>query len=202
MKENASSRNLRNLLAMASALPVARLASSDSWRSIGQMAVERGFPFVEILLRSEFAESGVRQLRQNFPQLAIGVGTVLSVDDLKLAQDWGADFAVSPGCLEPLLAYAASQDFPYLPGVSNASDIMLAASYGFPIVKIFPAAALGAAYIRNLEGPFPWMQAVVSGGIEGHNAAEFSELNSVICVSGSWLLEGPTSKGGPSSGWA
>lgn len=189
MMENASSRNMLRLLSKASCLPSVRLDYPDSWEEVGLMAVGRGYPLVEILLRSEYAESGVRKLRENFPQLQVGVGTVLSHDELRRVEDWGADFAVSPGSLPSLLKKAAAREFPYLPGVATPSDIMRAAEFGFHTLKIFPAAALGVAYIRSLEGPFPWMRAVVSGGIDATNAAQFAELRSVLAVSGSFFFE-------------
>ncbi len=127
-------------------------------------------------------------LQKHWPQLTIGVGTVLDPDDLKRAQDSGVRFAVSPGTETSLLHEALRLDFPYLPGVVTPSDLMTISRSPFRAVKFFPAAPLGAAYLQTLAAPFADFRFCVSGGLEIGNYKQFLRAKQVAALSGSWPL--------------
>ena len=160
----------------------------DDWQGLGLLLEQTGIPAVEVMLRSPHAWQGIRCLRQKWPGLVLGVGTVLNPTDVKRAQDEGADFAVSPGTRLDLLEYAATHKFPYLPGAMHPSDLMLIASCGWRAVKFFPAAPLGSEYLQVLAAPFPDLRFCVSGGLEVGNYREFLRVRQVAALSGSWPL--------------
>lgn len=164
------------------------LQEPDDWRGLGQIIEEGGLGGIEILLRSAHAWAGLRQLRKAWPDLILGVGTVLSLDDLARAQQEGADFAVSPGTQSDLLKAATQLNFPYLPGGSTASDLMSIVAEGYLAVKLFPAEPLGLAYLQALAAPFADLRFCLSGGINASNYRRFLVLPQLAALSGSWAL--------------
>lgn len=164
------------------------LHAAEDWQGLGELLEHCQLHAVEIMLRSPYAWDGVRLLQKHWPQLTIGVGTVLHRDELKRAQDAGAGFAVSPGTEALLLEQAQQLNFPYLPGAVSPSDLMQIVRSPFRAVKFFPAAPLGAAYLQALAAPFGDFRFCVSGGLEVGNYKQFLRTKQVAALSGSWPL--------------
>ncbi len=159
--------------------------------AIIDLLVEAQYPAVELLHRSSATWEALTLIRRQAPQLSIGVGTLCTLADMKRARDAGAHFGVSPGLSPSLVRDAADANWPYLPGISTASEVMQAQELGLSCAKFFPAAALGAAYLQQLAAPFPSLSWVPSGGLRASNYQDFAQLPSVACVSGSWMLPSP-----------
>jgi len=120
---------------------------------------------------------------------SVGAGTVLSVADLELTVDAGAEFIVSPGLDEEIVARAQELGVAVLPGVATATEVQRAVKAGLDIVKFFPADRLGGlATIASLSAPFTGMQFIPSGGVSLANAAEYLAHPAVPAVSGSWMV--------------
>jgi 2-dehydro-3-deoxyphosphogluconate aldolase/(4S)-4-hydroxy-2-oxoglutarate aldolase len=94
----------------------------------------------------------------------------------------GAAYGVSPGLDLELIAEATKREFPFIPGVATASELLLAHNHGFQWVKAFPASELGPGWFAAIKGPFPEINLVATGGVTGHSAATF--LNSGASVVG------------------
>lgn len=152
------------------------------------------FPALEILHRQAHTWKVLAELRKRAPALAIGVGTLLSEEDLRRAAGEGASFGVSPGLDERLVAKARDLRLLYLPGVSTASEVMQALRWECSYLKFFPAAALGSAYLAQLAAAFPQVRWIPSGGLSTDTWKAFAALPSVACVSGSWMLGGESSE--------
>lgn len=185
---SSASEHMLNILRECRLLLAVTLHGPDDWQGLGELLEQSSICGVEIMLRSEFAWDGIERLRQKWPSLVIGVGTVLSQDDLVRAQTVGADFAVSPGTRADLLDLATSRNFPYLPGAMNASDLMLIFAMGWRAVKFFPGAPLGPSFLQALAAPFPDLRFCVSGGLEVGNYRQFLKVRQVAGLSGSWPL--------------
>ena len=126
---------------------------------------------------------------KKFSNLQIGAGTVLNESDLQSVKDAGASFAVSPGTTNELAKKAIEMDYPFLPGVSNSSDIMKLLDLGYKSFKFFPAQAAGGInYLKSLNGPFPGILFCPTGGINEENASQWISQKNVICVGGSWIV--------------
>jgi 2-dehydro-3-deoxyphosphogluconate aldolase/(4S)-4-hydroxy-2-oxoglutarate aldolase len=164
------------------------LRAAEDWQGLGELLEASQLRAVEIMLRSPYAWEGVRSLQKHWPQLTIGLGTVLDPNDLKRAQDAGLRFAVSPGTDSSLVNEALKLDFPYLPGVATASDLMKLAHTPFRAVKFFPAAPLGSSYLQALAAPFADFRFCVSGGLEIGNYKQFLRTKQIAALSGSWPL--------------
>lgn len=186
--ENLSSQRMGQFLRAIPFLPSVTLKHADSWKRIGEFADRAGLSGVEVLLRTPHAEQGVFQLKEHFPSLSVGLGTVLTLGDFQKAIDCKADFVVSPGTLPELLEKARQTSLAYLPGVMTPSEIMFVSSYGFWNAKLFPAGYLAEPYIKGLEGPYPHMKYCVAGGVSEENWAFFAQCLSVRSISGTWIL--------------
>lgn len=186
--ENTSSHQMGAILKRSPFLPSISLKTEDSWKFIGEFAQRAALGSVEILLRTPHAEKGVHHLKETFPDLKVGLGTVLNLDEFKRAEDCGADFVVSPGMTPELLARAEEMDVAYLPGVMTPSEIQLLSSRGFWNAKLFPAGYLGESYLKTLEGPYPHMRFCVAGAIGEDTWNFFAQCVQVRSISGTWIM--------------
>lgn len=160
----------------------------DSGLWLAEALVEGGVRTLEVTLRTPAALAAVSAIRQRVPDALVGTGTVLNAADLQRSLDAGAVFAVSPGVTPSLLAAAAASPLPFLPGVSDASSLMLALEAGFDRLKFFPAEQSGGiAMLRALAGPFAQVRFCPTGGVSASNAASYLALSNVACVGGSWV---------------
>lgn len=141
---------------------------------------------IELTLRTqEIAVQAAQELNRIFGNnLILGIGTVKSIQDFKLALDLGAQYVVSPGLTENLLQFSLnSKNIPYLPGATTASEIMLALEYGINYLKFFPAASYnGISMIKSFQGPFKEVSFCATGGINLTNKDEFLALDNVFAV--------------------
>jgi len=117
----------------------------------------------------------------------VGAGTIITPKQLKAAVDAGAAYAVSPGLDPNVITLADRAGIPMLPGVATASEILRAQAMGFSWVKAFPASVLGVDWFAAMKGPFPTMNFVGTGGINGNNASDFISAGaSVVGVGGAF----------------
>ena len=175
-------------------VPVADFTSVDHARVCSQLFHEKSVPSIEITIRRPEAWSCVEECKKNLPNSYIGVGTVVEEDQIKKAADLGVDFIISPGFLPSLAENAQKYNLFYYPGISSASELMLAKSYGFSALKFFPAeAAGGIPMIKSLSGPFPDVVYCPTGGISLKNYKDYLSLSNVICVGSSAVVPTMTS---------
>lgn len=124
--------------------------------------------------------------------IAIGAGTVLSVEAAARAIDAGATFLVSPHFDPEIVAWAVERGIPILPGAATPTEVLAAWRAGAAAVKVFPASALGPAFVRELRGPFPEIPLQPTGGITVDNAADYIRAGAIAVGMGSWLFAGGT----------
>jgi len=147
-----------------------------------------GISALEITLRTPAGLDAISAMKQAFPESMIGAGTVCSKQDYDRAAAAGADFIVSPGATNALFGAAEHHALPFLPGAVTASEILNAIENGYSVLKFFPAETSGGApAISALEGPFPGVSFMPTGGITRDKLGTYLALNSVSAVGGSWL---------------
>lgn len=169
-------------------VPVLVLEEEQRARRIGELLVENNLPIVELTLRTSSAFRSLQELAKN-NRLCVGVGSVQSVDQLKKAHSLGAQFAVSAGFNNKLVATAADLGMDYLPGVATPTEILSAVDNGIEVVKWFPAEALGGIKTLNaISAPFPNVKFVPTGGITRVSRFEYLALDAVIGIGGSWMF--------------
>lgn len=179
---------LEHMLGVSPVMPVVTIADAATAPALAHALLAGGIGAIEITLRTPAALEAIRRVAGEVPQMALGAGTILSVNDAFAATEAGAHFLVSPG-LTPALAHAARDcPAPLLPGVATASEAMAARETGFRLLKLFPAEpAGGCALLRSLAGPLPDLRFCPTGGISVESAPAYLALANVICVGGSWI---------------
>jgi 2-dehydro-3-deoxyphosphogluconate aldolase/(4S)-4-hydroxy-2-oxoglutarate aldolase len=154
---------------------------------LARALVAGGVTALELTLRTPAGLGAAAAILREVPEAVVGIGTILSPDDLAKAEQSGAHFGVSPGITSALLDAAARSDLPFMPGIQSASELMQALARGFDIVKLFPASALGKAAIQGLGGPFPEVRFCPTGGVGEDNFMDWLALPNVSAVGGSWM---------------
>lgn len=188
MSTNASSMRAKTLLASAPVIPVITIDRAADAVPMARALVKGGLRVIEITLRTDAALEAASAIIAEVPDAVVGIGTVLTPDDLERAEKIGAAFGISPGYSDALLRAAASGEFPYVPGIQTASDLIACVTSGFDVVKFFPAVSAGGVPALNaLSGPFPSVSYCPTGGIGEANAAEWIAHPKVIAVGGSWI---------------
>ena len=126
-----------------------------------------------------------------FPEMVIGAGTVLTIDQVDRAVGAGAKFIVSPGFDPEIVDYCISKNIPVLPGCITPSEVTQAVKRGLEVVKFFPAEQFGGvATIKALAAPFTSVRFMPTGGISAKNLADYLGFKKIIACGGSWMVKG------------
>ncbi|MFJ8045676.1 bifunctional 4-hydroxy-2-oxoglutarate aldolase/2-dehydro-3-deoxy-phosphogluconate aldolase [Kitasatospora sp. NPDC096147] len=156
---------------------------------------EAGITALEISLTTPGAFGAIARARAySPPEVLIGAGTVLTAEHADLAAEAGAAFAVTPG-LTPGAARSAALGLPLLCGALTPSEVIAALDCGATAVKVFPAAALGPGYLRDLRAPLPHAPLIAIGGIDARTAPAYLAAGALAVGIGSPLL-GDAGRGG------
>jgi 2-dehydro-3-deoxyphosphogluconate aldolase/(4S)-4-hydroxy-2-oxoglutarate aldolase len=158
---------------------------------VGEALLAAGIGCFEITLNDPIDEplASIRALADRFAgRMAIGAGTVLSIDAAQRALDAGATFLVSPHTDEALVAWAAEHGIPAFPGALTPTEVVRAWAAGAAGVKLFPASVVGPSFIRELRGPLPGIPIIPTGGVSAENAGDFIRAGAVAVGLGSWLI--------------
>jgi len=118
----------------------------------------------------------------------VGVGTVLTADQAKAAIDAGAQFLVTPGIRPEVAKVASDAGIPFALGAMTPTEVAMALDLGSAVVKIFPASAMGPAYLKDLQGPYPGIKLLPSGGINTANAKDFLAAGAVAVCCGTAVV--------------
>lgn len=180
--------NLNEIARAAPIIPVLTIDSLSDAVPLAQALVEGGLPVLEITLRTPVALAAIELIAKSVPKAIVGVGTVTNTLELQASFDHGATFAISPGITFELVQFARDHKMNLIPGTQSPSDIMLAKSCGFNIVKFFPAEQSGGiAMLKAFYGPFSDIEFIPTGGITADSARHYLDLPNVLAVGGSWL---------------
>jgi 2-dehydro-3-deoxyphosphogluconate aldolase / (4S)-4-hydroxy-2-oxoglutarate aldolase len=145
---------------------------------------------VEVTMDTPNAETIIRYALDHYSKkLNIGAGSVCSLSDLNRALDAGAQFIVTPIMDEQVISTCVRGQLPVFPGAYTPSEIYRAWALGASMVKVFPAAALGANYIRELSGPLKQIKLLPTGGIGLDNFLNFLEAGAAGLGIGSELFD-------------
>jgi 2-dehydro-3-deoxyphosphogluconate aldolase/(4S)-4-hydroxy-2-oxoglutarate aldolase len=178
-------------------VPVVKLDDAKDSVPLAKALCEGGLPCAEITFRTSAAEESIRLMRQAYPDMLIGAGTVLTTEQVDQAVNAGATFIVSPGLNPKVVRYCVERNIPITPGCTNPSDIEAAIELGLEVVKFFPAeAAGGLAMIKAMAAPYVNMKFMPTGGINTKNLISYLDFNKVIACGGSWMVSDELVKAG------
>lgn len=176
------------LLAGARIVPVVVIDDAADAPELAEVLRDTGFGFIEITLRTPAAIECIMWIREAVPELVVGAGSVRSRAQMKQALQAGAQFAVSPGASDALIAAAQEFELPFVPGAVTASEVIQLLESGYRLQKFFPAElAGGVAMLEALGGPLPEARFFPTGGISIEKAPAYLELAHVACLGGSWI---------------
>lgn len=178
-------------------VPVVVLDDAKDARPLAEALCAGGLPCAEVTFRTLAAEESIRIMAQEFPDMLVGAGTVLTTEQVDCAVAAGAKFIVSPGLNPRIVKYCVEKGIPITPGCSNASDIEQALENGLEVVKFFPAElAGGLKMIKALAGPYVGVKFMPTGGINASNVREYLAYNRIIACGGSWMVKNDLIKAG------
>lgn len=150
-----------------------------------------GINCAEITFRTACAAEAIGIGVKEFPDMNIGAGTIINLEQAKKAVESGAKFLVSPGLSEAVAVYAKENNIPYYPGCVTPTEIMKALELGIDIVKFFPANVYGGLKaLKALAGPFPQIKFIPTGGVDLTNLDEFLVFEKIYAVGGSFMMKG------------
>ena len=136
-------------------LPILTIEELDSCNYLRDIFLENGIKVFEITLRTKVALEAINVMSKN-KNFIVGVGTLMTDDNIQNAINVGAKFGISPGISEELFEGCEKNNFPLIPGVSTPSEVMVSYNRGYKVLKFFPATVLGGIeMLKALEGPFP-----------------------------------------------
>lgn len=170
-------------------LPVVVIDDSKHAAPLGKALLEGGLGIAEVTFRTDAAPDALKILKQKYPQMLLAAGTVLNVEQVKMATDAGADFIVSPGINPKVVEYCVKNNICIIPGTCNPTNIEMALSYGIHVVKFFPAEASGGInYIKVISAPYSNVRFIPTGGINQNNLQNYLSFDRVLACGGSWMV--------------
>ena len=176
-------------VAACGVVPVVVLEDAAQAVPTAKALLRGGITAMEITFRTAAAKDSIAKVAAEVPEMIVGAGTVINVDQLHDAIDAGAKFIVSPGTSEEVIAEAVKLNVPVAPGVVTPSEIMVGLKYGLKVFKFFPAESYGGLKtIKALCGPFPQIRFIPTGGINQNNAEEYFKNPKIVAVGGSWMV--------------
>ena len=172
-------------------VPVVVLNDAKDAAPLAKALCEGGLPCAEVTFRTEAAEESIRIMTEQFPEMLIGAGTVLTIDQVDRAVGAGAKFIVSPGFDPEIVDYCISKDIVVLPGCVTPSEVIQAVKRGLEVIKFFPAEQYGGvATLKALSAAFPKAKFMPTGGVSAKNLAEYLGFKKIVACGGSWMVKG------------
>jgi len=171
-------------------VPVVKIEKAEDALPLGRALINGDLPIAEITFRTSAAEESIKTLTGELPNLLVGAGTVLTVEQVKKAVSAGAQFIVSPGFNPKVVDYCIENSIPITPGINNPTQIEMALERGIEVVKFFPAEASGGlALLTSMSAPYSGVKFIPTGGINLNNLTSYLSNQKVHACGGSWMVK-------------
>ena len=158
-------------------VPVIALDHVEDAAPLAKALCDGGLPCAEVTFRTAAAEESIRIMAEQFPEMLVGAGTVLTTEQVDRAVNAGAKFIVSPGLNPKVVKYCVEKGIPVTPGCSNPSDVEVAIELGLDVVKFFPAEAAGGLnMIKSMAAPYVNMKFMPTGGVNAKNLTSYLDF--------------------------
>lgn len=182
--------NIRKVLEKNQIVPVATISDLKDIDALVEKLLKQGISCIEVTLRTSVAIDAIEYLKQNYSnELDIGVGTIVTKEQLQKVVDLEVDFIVSPGLMEHLTEDLQKAKIPFIPGVVTPTEIMRGIALGYDTFKFFPAEIFGGIKtVKAYSNLFPELKFCPTGGINQSNHQDYLALSNVISVGGSWVV--------------
>ena len=171
-------------------VPVVKIEKAEDVLPLGRALIDGDLPIAEITFRTSAAEESIKTLTRELPNLLVGAGTVLTIEQVKKAVSAGAKFIVSPGFNPKVVDYCLENNIPVTPGINNPTQIEMALERGIEVVKYFPAEASGGLpLLKSMSAPYTGIKFIPTGGINQNNLCSYLSDNKVLACGGSWMVK-------------
>ena len=175
-------------LANSIVVPVVVLDKVEDAIPTAKAMAAGGVDTMEITFRTACAPEAIKAVAENCPDVLVGAGTIVNLEQCKLAVEMGAKFIVSPGFSEEVVAWCVENGIPVAPGCVTPTEIMAALKHGLKMVKFFPANVYGGLNaMKNLSAPFVGLKFLPTGGVNSANIKEYIDAPFIHAVGGSWV---------------
>ena len=184
-------------LANSVVVPVVVLDKVEDAVPTAKAMAAGGVDTMEITFRTACAPEAIKAVAQNCPEVLVGAGTIINLEQCKLAVEMGAKFIVSPGYSEEVVSWCVENNIPVAPGCVTPTEIMAALKHGLKMVKFFPANVYGGLNaMKNLSAPFVGLKFLPTGGVNAGNIKEYIDAPFIHAVGGSWVCPKDAIKAG------
>lgn len=171
-------------------VPVIKINDAEKAVPLAKALIDGGLPIAEITFRTDAAEESIRRVSEAFPEMLVGAGTVLTVEQAKRAKDAGAKFIVSPGFNPKVVSWCLENGITPTPGCTSPSEIEAALELGLKAVKFFPAEQSGGiAKIKALSAPYSGLKFIPTGGISLDNLTSYITNKKILACGGSFMVK-------------
>ncbi len=189
--------DLENTLRKTGIVPVIKISDAGRAADLAKALCAGGMPAAEVTFRTAAAAEAIYKMREAFPEMTVGAGTVLTKESLDDALAAGAQFIVAPGLNPSIVEACLVKDVPVVPGCMTPTEMELAMSMGLTFVKFFPAeAAGGVKFLKAVSAPYAGLRFMPTGGISMANAADYLVLPYVVCCGASFIASDEQIVGG------
>jgi len=172
----------------AGIVPVVVLERAEDAVPTARALLAGGIDVMEITFRTAAAPDAIRAVAGQCPEMLVGAGTVITLEQCERAVDCGARFIVTPGYSEEVVSWCVEHDVAVTPGCVTPTEIMAAMAHGLGVLKFFPANVYGGlSGMKALTGPFGGIRFIPTGGVNGANLAEYAAAPFIHAVGGSWV---------------
>jgi 2-dehydro-3-deoxyphosphogluconate aldolase/(4S)-4-hydroxy-2-oxoglutarate aldolase len=171
-------------------VPVVKIEKASDAAALGKALIDGDLPLAEITFRTAAAADAIAVLCKEFPQMLVGAGTVLTIEQAKQAVGAGARFIVAPGFNPKIVDHCISHGVPVTPGICSPTEIEMALERGLEVLKFFPAGASGGLdFLKAIAAPYAGVKFIPTGGVDPHNLKEYLSFNRVHAVGGTWIAK-------------
>lgn len=182
-------QNLLNQLSLIGIVPVIKIEDAKDAAPLARALTEGGLPCAEITFRTAAAPDAIRAMKDAYPDLLVGAGTVLTPAQVDQAVAAGASFIVSPGLNPAVVTRCLEVGVPVLPGINNPTGIEQALALGLSTVKFFPAEPSGGlSMLKAMAAPYGGVKFMPTGGINPSNVGAYLAWNRIVACGGSWMV--------------
>lgn len=171
-------------------IPVIVIKEKEKAQRLGKTLWDNGMYCVEITFRTEAASESIRIMKDAFPEMILGAGTVLTTEQVDRAIEAGASFIVSPGLNPEIVKYCQQKNILIIPGIATPGELEMAWNLGLRVVKFFPAELSGGlAMIQAMAAAYTDMRFMPTGGISPQNVTSYLNDNHILACGGSWMVK-------------
>jgi 2-dehydro-3-deoxyphosphogluconate aldolase/(4S)-4-hydroxy-2-oxoglutarate aldolase len=171
-------------------IPVIVIDDVADAKPLANALLEGGLNIIEVTFRTAAAAGAIESIANAFPEMLVGAGTVVTLEQAKIAIDSGSKFGLAPGTDPEMVAYFKERDIPFIPGIMTPSDIQVAIKAGCKYLKFFPAGSAGGPnLLKAMAAPYANLDVKFcpTGGVSIDNMNEYLSIPEVFAIGGSWL---------------